>query len=291
MLNANRSLSDSALPHSTSVDQSISLREIMMSGLTPAFQSVYPVGERMPFGVEGVIRGPAGSALEGPDMLFQAARETGMILALDEAAYLAVLKSFAALQWSGKLFLNLRPSSLQALCLPLSNLRRAIAAVGLHPSQIILELTEHEPMPDTASLLRLLDPLFDEGMTLALDDVGAGFASMRAICELQPHVIKVDRFFITGLADNRVKRRVVQNFANLAADIGAKIVAEGVEQDEDAWTAMRLGIDFVQGHLFGRDAEKPHLVPLPEGYWGALQQATRREPMAPMPSVTIIPSD
>jgi EAL domain-containing protein (putative c-di-GMP-specific phosphodiesterase class I) len=245
----------------------------------------------MPFGVEGVIRGPAGSALEGPDMLFQAAQETGMILALDEAAYLAVLKSFAALQWSGKLFLNMRTSSLLAPCLALSNLRRAIATVGLHPSQIILELTEHEPIPDPASLLRLLDPLFDEGMTLALDDVGAGFASMRAICELQPHLIKVDRFFIAGIADDRVKRRVVQNFANLAADIGAKIVAEGVEQDEDAWTAMQLGIDFVQGYLFRRDPEKPHLVPLPEGYWGALQQATRREPMAPMPSVTTIPSE
>jgi EAL domain-containing protein (putative c-di-GMP-specific phosphodiesterase class I) len=278
MLDANRRFSNSALLDSTSIDQSIRLREIMTNGLTPAFQPVYTVGERMPFGVEGVIRGPAGSALEGPDMLFQVAQDTGMILALDEAAYLVVLERFAALQWSGKLFLNLRPSSLVAPCLTISNLRHAIATVGLHPSQIILELTEHEPIRDTASLLGLLDPLFDEGMTLALDDVGAGFASMRAICELQPHLIKVDRFFITGIADDMVKQRVVQNFINLASDIGAKIVAEGVEQDQDAWTAMQLGVDFVQGYLFASATEIPTLIPLAEGFWDALQQATRREP-------------
>jgi EAL domain-containing protein (putative c-di-GMP-specific phosphodiesterase class I) len=200
-------------------------------------------------------------------MLFQAAQDTGMILALDEAAYLVVLTSFAALQWPGKLFLNLRPWSLLAPGFTISNLRRTIATVGLHPSQIILELTEHDPIPDTASLLRMLGPLFDEGMTLALDDVGAGFASMRVICELQPDLIKVDRFFITGIAGNCVKRRVVQNFANLASDIGAKIIAEGVEQDEDAWTAMQLGVDFVQGNLFGKATEKPNLVPLAKGFW------------------------
>jgi EAL domain-containing protein (putative c-di-GMP-specific phosphodiesterase class I) len=107
-------------------------------------------------------------------------------------------------------------------------------------------------------------------MTHSLDDVGAGFASMRAICELQPHLIKVDRFFITGITDDILKRRVVQNFANLASDIGAKIVAEGIEQDEDAWTAMKLGVGFVQGHLFGRATETPSLMPLAEGFWDAL---------------------
>jgi EAL domain-containing protein (putative c-di-GMP-specific phosphodiesterase class I) len=257
---------------STSIDQSIRLREIMTDGLTAAFQTVYPVGGRMPFAVEGVIRGPAGSALERPDVLFQAAQDAGLIFALDEAAYRAVLKAFAALQWTGKLFLNLRPWSLLAPGFTLSNLRRAIATVGLHPSQIILELTEHEPIPDTAYILSLLDPLFDEGLMLSLDDVGAGFASMRVICELRPHLIKVDRFFIAGIATNVVKRRVVQSFTNLASDLGAEIVAEGVEQDEDAWTAMQLGVDFVQGHLFGKATAKPNLLPLALGFWDARQQ-------------------
>ena len=178
-----------------------------------------------------------------------------------------MLKSFAALQWPGNLHLNLRAFPLPAPYRCLNSLPTHIATVGLHPSQITLELTEHDPIPNTSSLLRMLGPLFDEGMTLVLDDVGAGFARMRVICELQPHLIKDDRFFITGIVGNLVKQRVVHNFANLASDIGAKIIAEGAEHDEDAWTAMQLGVDFVQGHLFGKAREKPNVVPLAKGFW------------------------
>src|ERR1700751_5596105 len=79
MLDANRGISNSALADSTSIEQSIRLREIMTGGLTAAFQSVYPVGERTPFAVEGVVRGPTGSAFERPDLLFQASQDTGLI--------------------------------------------------------------------------------------------------------------------------------------------------------------------------------------------------------------------
>ncbi len=246
------------------------LWEIVRSGLTSSFQPIYEVGEQIPFAVEGFIRGPAGEMSQDPEMLFLAAQNTHMSPALDGAAYVAVLIAFAALRWPGKLFLNVRPSTLLHSTFAISDLRLAVEAVGLHPSQIILELTEHEPIPDAAALLRALDPLIDEGITLSLDDAGAGFANMRAICELQPHFIKVDRFFMDGIARSLVKRNVVQNFVNLASEIGAKVVAEGVERDEDAQTAVQLGIDLMQGYLFGKPAEEPNLAPLPGRFWGRL---------------------
>jgi EAL domain-containing protein (putative c-di-GMP-specific phosphodiesterase class I) len=115
------------------------------------------------------------------------ALKRGMSMTLDQAAYRAVLTSFAALEWTGKLFLNLLPGSLLRSARLPRDLRRAIADAGLHPSQIILELTEHDPIPNAADLLRVLDPFLEEGMQLSLDDVGAGFANLRLICELQPH--------------------------------------------------------------------------------------------------------
>ncbi len=105
---------------------------------------------------------------------------------------------------------------------------------------------------------------------LSLDDAGAGFASMRVICELQPHFIKVDRFFIAGIADSLVKRSVVQNFVNLASDIGAKLIAEGIEQEEDARTVAQMGIGLMQGHLFGRPRRKPNLGPWSGRFWDTL---------------------
>ncbi|WP_254061370.1 EAL domain-containing protein [Granulicella sp. L60] len=262
----------------TPTSRSSRVRRIVRSGLTPSFQPIYAVGESSPFAVEGFIRGPAGNALEAPMELFQAAHESGMSLILDEAAYTIVLKSFARLQWPGKLFLNVQPSTLQSSAFAPLHLQNAIKTAGLHPSQIILELTEHEPIHDAASLLKICDPLFDEGITLSLDDVGAGFASMRLVCELQPHIIKLDRFFIAGIAGSFVKRSVVQNFVNVASDIGARVVAEGVEQGEDAWTVIKLGIGLMQGHHFGRPAAEPDLAPLPQGFWDALSSPTMPPP-------------
>ncbi len=215
----------------------------------------------MPFAVEGLIRGPAGSIHEDPRQLFHAAQSRGMTLALEQAAYCSVLTSFAALEWPGKLFLNVLPSSLlRSIRLP-RDLRRAIADAGLHPSQIVLELTEHDPIPNGSALLRVLDPFFDEGLSLSIDDVGAGFANMRLICELQPHFLKVDQFFLAGIRDSPVKQSALRQFIHFAGDIGAKIIVEGVECEADAEVALHLGVGFMQGHLFGRPTANPCFTP------------------------------
>ncbi|MEI9978429.1 MAG: EAL domain-containing protein [Edaphobacter sp.] len=264
-----RTLPNASRVDSRSLDSSVRLREIVKSGLTSRFQPIYEVGEKMPFAIEGLVRGPVGSVLETPDGLFEAAENADVVLAFDEAVSKVVLNAFAELHWPGKLFLNLRASSLHTAPQAVSNLRRAIDYACLHPSQIVLELTEHEPVLDAASLLRVLDPLFDDGMKLSLDDVGAGFANIRAICELQPHYIKVDRYFIRGVAESMVKRSAVQNFVNLASDVGAMLVAEGVEQEEDALALIQMGVRLMQGYLFGRPAERPMLVPLRGRFWDA----------------------
>jgi EAL domain-containing protein (putative c-di-GMP-specific phosphodiesterase class I) len=233
-----------------SVRRSRRLAEIVRSGLSSRFQPIYPVGHATPFAVEGFIRGPVGNALECPDKLFQSARMTDMTLALDEAAYRSVLATFGAMRWPGKLFLNIRPSTLFIPPDAVQKLRAAIVQVGLHPSQVILELTEQEPVPDAAALRGLLDPLFDEGMELSLDDVGSGYANMRLLCELKPHFIKVDKFFVAEVAENPTKQSVIRSLVNIACEMGATTIAEGVERQNDAEMAIRLGIDMMQGHLF-----------------------------------------
>ena len=103
---------------------------------------------------------------------------------------------------------------------------------------------------DADDLLCLLDPLIEEGMQLSLDDVGAGYANMRLICELKPHYIKADRFFVAGVAENPLKQSIVRNLINVASEMGATTIAEGIERQSDAETVIRLGIGMMQGHLF-----------------------------------------
>jgi EAL domain-containing protein (putative c-di-GMP-specific phosphodiesterase class I) len=249
--------------------QIVRLTNVLRSGLSAVFQPVYAVGDNVPFAVEGFIRGPVGSTLESPGKLFEAARRADLTDVLDEAAFLTVIGSFAALRWPGKLFLNVRPSTLLTSARSIAHLQNAIDRGNLQSSQIIIELTEYEGISSSALLLNSIHPLLENGVTLSLDDVGTGFANMRILCELQPQVIKVDRYFISGIAESSVKRCVVQNLANLVLDIGGRIVAEGVEENEDAQVAAQLGIGLMQGHLFGRPNKKPDLAGLPQGFWSS----------------------
>jgi EAL domain-containing protein (putative c-di-GMP-specific phosphodiesterase class I) len=273
MSDFNMWLSNKASKDPALAGQIVRLTNVLRDGLSVVFQPVYCVGSDIPFAVEGFIRGPVGSALESPDRLFEAARKVRLTDALDELAFLTVIDSFAALHWTGKLFLNVRPSTFLTSGWSISHLQRAIERGNLLPSQIIIEFTEHAEILSSAVLLKSIEPLLDQGITISLDDVGAGFANMRVICELQPQLIKVDRYFISGIAESTVKRSVVQNFASLASDIGARVVAECVEGNEDGQVAAQLGIDLMQGHLFGRPTRTPDLAALPQGFWTTFYQS------------------
>ena len=118
--------------------------------------------------------------------------------------------------------------------------------------RVLLELSEHEPIEDYDALKAVLAPLRARGMRLAIDDVGAGFSSLRHIVVTAPDVIKLDRSIVTGLTDDPVLAVVVHSLVDLARATGAKVVAEGVETAADAATLARLGADLGQGWHFGR---------------------------------------
>jgi EAL domain-containing protein (putative c-di-GMP-specific phosphodiesterase class I) len=118
--------------------------------------------------------------------------------------------------------------------------------------RVVLELSEHEPIEDYDALKAVLAPLRARGMRLAIDDVGAGFSSLRHIVVTAPDVIKLDRSIVTGLTDDPVLSVVVRALVDLARATGAQVVAEGVETEADATTLAALGAGLGQGWHFGR---------------------------------------
>lgn len=118
--------------------------------------------------------------------------------------------------------------------------------------RVVLELSEHEQIEDYDRLKAALAPLRARGMRLAIDDVGAGFSSLRHIVVTAPDVIKLDRSIVTGLSDDPVLSVVVHSLVDLARATGAQVVAEGVETEADATTLTTLGAGLGQGWHFGR---------------------------------------
>lgn len=90
------------------------------------------------------------------------------------------------------------------------------------------------------------------GLRLAIDDAGAGYASLKHVVELEPDMIKIDRSLIHGSATDRARRSAISAFVALAADTGAIVIAEGVELPDDLAAVRDLGVDAAQGYLLGR---------------------------------------
>ncbi|BCJ50701.1 hypothetical protein Asp14428_21760 [Actinoplanes sp. NBRC 14428] len=127
------------------------------------------------------------------------------------------------------------------------------ALLGRLPlDRVVLELSEHEVVEDYDLLKAALAPLRARGLRLAIDDVGAGYSSLRHIVITAPDVIKLDRGIVTGLAGDPVLTVVTRALVDLARGVGAVVVAEGVETAADAAALAGSGVDLGQGWHFGR---------------------------------------
>ncbi|GGK19039.1 hypothetical protein GCM10010124_09550 [Pilimelia terevasa] len=118
--------------------------------------------------------------------------------------------------------------------------------------RVVLELSEHDPVADYEALTKVLAPLRAGGMRLAVDDVGAGFASMRHIVLTAPDLLKLDRSIVDGIHADQVLTTLVGSLVTFGHGCGAAVVAEGVETAEDAAALHALGVDYAQGWLYGR---------------------------------------
>ena len=123
---------------------------------------------------------------------------------------------------------------------------------GMPLDRVVLELSEHDPVHDYELLEAVLAPLRDRGMRLAIDDVGAGYSSLRHIVATGPDVVKLDRSIVDGVAGDAVLAVVVRALVDLAGAVGATVVAEGIETGADAAALTGLGVALGQGWHFDR---------------------------------------
>jgi EAL domain-containing protein (putative c-di-GMP-specific phosphodiesterase class I) len=146
---------------------------------------------------------------------------------------------------TGYVSMNVSPATLLT-----AECRQLLNQLPLH--RVVLELSEHDPVQDYDALKAALAPLRTRGMRLAIDDVGAGFSSLRHIVITAPDVIKLDRSMVTGLDGDPVLQVVARSLVDLARTTGAQVVAEGVETAEEAATLLAVGVELGQGWLFDR---------------------------------------
>jgi EAL domain-containing protein (putative c-di-GMP-specific phosphodiesterase class I) len=118
---------------------------------------------------------------------------------------------------------------------------------------MVLEITEQEPIEDYA-LFREIAAGLSTAVSWAVDDAGAGYASLRHIVELRPDFVKLDRRLVSGINGDPIRQALVTGMLHFAGSIGLQIIAEGIESEAERRTLQDLGVEFGQGYLFGLPA-------------------------------------
>jgi diguanylate cyclase (GGDEF)-like protein len=148
-----------------------------------------------------------------------------------------------------------------------SVIQRTLENTGLAPNRLHLELTETAIMDLHPDILRQLERINDLGVEMGLDDFGTGYASLTHLRRLPLSFVKIDQSFVQGLGVDDEDERIVSAVVDLAANLGLRSVAEGVETEAQRDRLRELGCDQAQGFLFGRpmpssrvDATIEHLL-------------------------------
>ena len=239
-------------------EEVIELQRIMAEGLLfPVFQPILDFRVRAILGYESLMRGPVDSPLHWPDKLFGAAARHGLTLDLEHACREASLRAFAAQRLAGRLFLNVTPSCLLDPRLMNGHTRALLNELGIAPNRIVIELTENQQITDMPGILEALQHYRGRGFQIAIDDLGEGFANLRMWSELRPEFVKIDKHFIGGIADDRIKFHFVRAMQDLAEICNASLVAEGIERSEDFICIRDMGIACGQGYFISRPSSHP----------------------------------
>ena len=226
---------------------------VASGGPSVVLQPIVDLATGVRVGAEALSRFPREWG-KGPDVVFEEAHSIGRG---HEVELLALRGAAAHLdRVGGYVAMNVSPQTL------LTPAFTALLA-DLPLDRVLLELSEHDPVEDYDALTTTLVPFRAAGMRLAIDDVGAGFSSLRHIVVTTPEVIKIDRSIVSGLDTDPVLSTLVGSLVEFARGIRARVVAEGVETADEAAELRGLGVDHGQGWHFGRPAVPEPLVPEP----------------------------
>ena len=223
------------------------------------FQPILSARQKSIIGVEALARGKASDPLTlvPPRPLFELAGLAGLTDELDKLCREHAVREFALRNGHGRdrmLFLNLHVPATQVPSVMAWEIADLVTSCHLPPDQVAIEILEAEieNMPFVQSLVSLLR---QTGFLIVLDDVGTGHSNLDRIPLLKPDLIKIDRQLMAHIDADYHKRGTVKSLVDLGRKIGAVVVAEGVETENEAIVALELGADFLQGYFLARPGE------------------------------------
>jgi EAL domain-containing protein (putative c-di-GMP-specific phosphodiesterase class I) len=220
--------------------------ENALATLWVAYQPIVSWSEQHVFAWEALVRNKEPTLRSPPD-LFEAAERLGRLQELGRVIRNRVARTADELPSGGLLFVNVH-----ALELDDESLFSAMAPLSKHAKSVVLEITERAPIDKIRDVGNRVAQLRALGYRIAVDDLGAGYAGLASFAHLEPEVVKVDMSLIRGLDRSPMKQKLLSSIVALCQELGIKMIAEGIETEEEREMLVSLGGDLCQGYLFAR---------------------------------------
>ncbi|WP_438448489.1 EAL domain-containing protein [Gorillibacterium sp. sgz5001074] len=210
------------------------------------------------YGYEMLLRSMPHAVPFQPYELFRAAQETGFHSFLDRAARISAIETGAKHLGRGlKRFVNFLPSSIYNPEYCLTHTFQAIREFDQDPADFVFEVVETERIVDIPKLASIFSVYKENGMKVALDDVGAGYSTLDVLVSLKPDYVKIDREVVRFCDQVPERRRDLEAIVGTARSVGATVLAEGIERPEELEVCRSAGVDLAQGYLLGKPSPNP----------------------------------
>ena len=227
-----------------------------MKTLWMAYQPIVRVADRALFGYEALMR-TRETALPHPGAVLEAAERLGRVHELGAHVRSCAAEPIGGAHPEAVLFVNLHASELGD-----DALLSRDAPLSRIATRVVLEVTERASLEGVDDVRGRVRALRELGFRVAIDDLGAGYAGLTSFTLLEPEVVKLDMELVRGIDSHRTKRSIVTSMVTLCHDMGATVVAEGVETPAERDALVDLGCDLLQGYLLAKPAP-----PFPEFAW------------------------
>jgi EAL domain-containing protein (putative c-di-GMP-specific phosphodiesterase class I) len=229
------------------------------------YQPVLALSDRQVIGLEALPRWPhLERGLVDPALFLPLAERTGRIVAIDRWAIAAAIvqaASWTAHGWRGWVSVNLSTRSLVDSDLP-RYIQTCLDQQKLAPACFAVEVTENAAMRDVEATARMLGQLRDAGVLIALDNFGAGQSGLAHLKYFPVDLLKLDASFIQDIGYNAKFEHVTEMIIGLAHQMGARVVADGVEENDQMAWLRHAGCDYAQGDLIGPCGPSDSVNPL-----------------------------
>ncbi|WP_342097960.1 putative bifunctional diguanylate cyclase/phosphodiesterase [Salaquimonas pukyongi] len=247
--------------HSSEIEQTVRENAILEQALrraisddniSPHYQPIVSLQEGNLLGFEALARWiDPELGFVSPAKFVPLAEERGIIAQLTELLLFKAAKT--ASEWPEDLFLSFNLSSTQLVDPNTANeILNVIEQAGLPPHRLEIEVTETAMMSDPETAEQIIAELHDAGVRVSMDDFGTGQSSLGRLRDLKLDKVKIDRAFVMALANDRPSQHIVRAILEMCAGLDLTVVAEGIEEIDQAENLKRYGCHAGQGYLFGK---------------------------------------